>query len=95
MNEKIVQRMKLLGFPLRAKIFELLCEREYTHAELSSALQTFFGVWEHLQKMVNAGLLIKIEVERRDIRYRANPQAIEEMVSTLKKLQSVIHLGDE
>jgi DNA-binding transcriptional ArsR family regulator len=62
--------LRMLALPVRRQIVEHLVDHgEANHAEMAEALHRPLGVWHHLQAMVQAGLLRRVEVSRRDIRY--------------------------
>jgi hypothetical protein len=82
---------RLIGQQRRFQVLRLLCDREMSHEEICIALQKPMGVWKHLKAMVEAGLLIRTDITPRDIRYRANPQVLEDLSDSLQDMAIDAH----
>lgn len=68
---------KVLGHPLRLEILEALTEAEMTHKELQRATGNLqLSLWRLLEELIEQGLVEKIEVDRRDVRYKAKPEGL-------------------
>lgn len=68
---------KVLGHPLRLEILELLTEAEMTHKELQRTTgNPQLSLWRLLEELIEQGFVEKIEVDRRDVRYKARPEGL-------------------
>ena len=76
--EKFLVMFKLFGQERRFKIMVELSRRPMSNGQLS-ALSESPGIWPHLQKLEEVGLVIKHIYGPRDVKYRADPDALEQM----------------
>jgi predicted transcriptional regulator len=75
----------VLGQERRYQIMLALTEKAMSNGELS-ALFTVPGVWPHLNKLEEAGLITRHVISQRDVKYRANPDALEAMANALSEM---------
>jgi len=72
---------RALGNPVRLAILDMLKEDgPLAQREIEGKLENPpLGVWEHLQTLVKAGLLTKLEDGRRDVTYGFNPDGFDSL----------------
>ena len=72
---------RALGNQVRLDILDLLKEEgPLSQREIEGKLENPpLGVWNHLQALVGAGLLQKLEDSRRDITYSINPDGFDSL----------------
>ncbi len=83
--EKFLAMFELFGQERRFKIMVELSRRPMSNGQLS-ALFEVPGIWPHLQKLEEVGLVIKHIYGPRDVKYRADPDALEQMSKFLSSL---------
>lgn len=89
--EKDMKLFRLIGQERRFQVLLLLCDREMTHEDICLALGKPMGVYKHLKAMVDASLLIKTDITRRDVMYRANPKVLESLADRLTEMSIDAH----
>lgn len=79
------ESFSMFGQERRYQIVVELTKRAMSHGELC-ALFNAPGIWPHLQKLEEVGLITKQIFSPRDVKYRANPEALEEMAAILQSM---------
>jgi len=84
--EMQTENFKMLGLPIRYLILTMIAEAGevgMTHYEVCEKLDRHLGAWPQLKRMTDAGLLIKITHDSRDVRYTMNHETFKEMRKAL------------
>lgn len=89
--EKDMQLFRLIGQERRFQVLLLLCSDEMSHEDICLRLGKPMGVYKHLRAMVDAGLLIRTDITRRDIMYRADPKVLEDLSMRLTEMSIDAH----
>ncbi len=87
-----MNELKLLANETRFRIAAALAKRGMTHAELLKELdEDLVSLYPHLQQLTKGGLVVKEEVDRRNVVYHLNKEAlrrVHEMMEELLECQS-------
>ncbi len=84
-ESQMLKRFYIFGFPRRYQIMLALTEKSMSHGELS-AMFSAPGIFPHIQRLEELGLITRETFSARDVRYRANPDALEEMSQALSAM---------
>ena len=82
---KTYEMFRMLGQERRFKVMHALTQRAMSHGELSAMFDAP-GIWPHIEKLEKVGLIIKQVFGPRDVKYRADPDALSEMSKFLDEM---------
>ena len=75
-----------LGHPTRCAIVEFLAQRTARPTEIAKCIENTFGLWHHLGKLVDVGLVTARRLDHKHTIYAADPTALMQLAKQLAML---------